>query len=212
MSFSVIVAVVGMYTYKLNPNLPAADQAIPWLVMNVLPTWLAAVIVVSLASVVFSSATTNAAAAGTFFVRHIYPLFTGRFPKRPLPTVRRALAVTFVVATFIGMYTGDIVNFVVKFLPVTMSGLAIIILAGRYWKRATWQGALTALIVTPVVSLGITFMQIEGGFWSTPAIPASIAGMIAHFAVSLMTPRSTHSFEEVVQEMHRVREAIENVS
>jgi hypothetical protein len=55
-------------------------------------------------------------------------------------------------------------------------------------------------------------MQIEGGFFCFSAIPASIAGMIAHFIVSLATPRSTHSFEEIVQEMHRTREAIENVT
>ena len=52
----------------------------------------------------------------------------------------------------------------------------------------------------------------EGAFWGTPVIPASIAGLIAHFAVSLATPRSTHSFEGVVQEMHKAREAVENVS
>lgn len=210
MAFSVVVSVVGMYAFMKNPNLPAADQAIPWLVMNAVPTWLAALLVVSLAATVFSSATTNAAAVGTFFIRHIYPLFTGRFAKHPLRTVRRALVVSYIVALLIGFYTSDIVNFIAKFLPVTMSGLAIIILVGRYWKRATWQGALTALIVTPAVSLGIMFLPVQDSFWSTPVIPASIAGLIAHFAVSLATPRSERSFEEIVQEMHKTREAIED--
>lgn len=212
MAFSVIVGIAGMYTYQMNPGLPVADQALPWLVMNVLPSWLAALVVVSIASSIFSSANGNAAAAGTFFIRHIFPLVTRRFPKNPVKTVRRALSATFVIATFIGFYTGDIVNFVAKFLPVTMSGLAVIILAGRFWKRATWQGALAALIVTPTISLVIMFIPTEGSFWNTPVIPASIAGLIAHFVVSLATPRSAHSFEKIAQEMHREREAIENVS
>lgn len=210
MAFSVIVGVVGMYTYRLNPNLAAADQALPWLVMNVLPPWLAALMVVAIASAVFSSANGNAAAAGTFFVRHIFPLATGRFPKNPLKAVRRALAAAFVIATFIGFYTGDIVNFVAKFLPVTMSGLAVIILVGRFWKRATWQGALAALIVTPVLSLVIMFIPTEGAFWSNPVIPASLAGLISHIVVSLMTPRNPHAFEDIVKHMHEVRESIES--
>jgi SSS family solute:Na+ symporter len=199
-----------MYTFKLNPSLPAADQALPWLVMNVLPPWLAAVVVVSIASAVFSSANGNAAAAGTFFVRHIYPLATGRFPKNPLRSVRRALAAAFVISTIMGFYTKNIVDFVAKFLPVTMSGLAVIILLGRFWKRATWQGALAALVVTPVVSLTIMFIPTQGAFWSNPVIPASIAGLLAHIITSLLTPRNPRPFEQVVEEMHKARESIEN--
>ena len=54
------------------------DQALPWLVMNVLPPWLAALVVVAVVAGMSSAANGNAAAAGTFFVRHIYPLVTGR--------------------------------------------------------------------------------------------------------------------------------------
>ena len=210
MAFSVIVGVIGMYTYKINPNLPSADQALPWLVMNTLSPWVAAIVVVSIASAIFSSANGNAAAAGTFFVRHIFPLVMGRFPKNPIKTVRRALIVIFLMAIMIGFYTESIVNFVAKFLPVTMSGLAVIILMGRLWKRTTWQGALAALIVTPVVSLIIIFLNMKGDFWSTPVIPASIAGLIAHIVISLVTPRNKRSFDEISQEMQKSRKAIED--
>ena len=44
------------------------------------------------------------------------------------------------------LYTGNIVGFVVKFLPLTMSGLGVVILLGRFWPRANWRGALAALI------------------------------------------------------------------
>ena len=210
--FSVVIGVIGIYTYTLNQNLADPEQALPWLVMNVLPPWLAALMVVSLTSAVFSSANGNAAAAGTFFVRHIYPLVMRRFPKNPLRTVRRALVAAFIISTCIALFTENIVEFVKQFLTVTMSGLAVIILIGRFWRRATWQGALAALIVTPTVSLVIMFINTEGAFWGTPVIPASIAGIIAHFAVSLATPRGTRSFEEIVEKMHQEREAIEEVS
>ena len=210
MAFSVTVGVIGMYIFKINPDIPNPDQSLPWLVMNKLPIGFAALLVVALVSVAISSATTNVATVGTFFVRHIYPLFTGgRFPKNPLLTVRIALVASFIIALSVGFFTDNIVDFIRQFLPVTMSGLAIILVIGRYWKRATWQGALAALIATPAVALGIMFSPIEGGFWGSSAIMSAIAGVIAHFVVSLATPRRSDSFEEVVQEMHQSRKAIE---
>lgn len=207
--FSVVVGLAGMFAFKLNPNLAAADQALPWLVMNVLPAWLAAVVVVSVASAIFSSANGNAAAAGTFFVRHIYPLVTGRFPAKPLVVVRLALICAFIFSTTFGLFTGSIVSFVAKFVPVTMSGLAVIILLGRFWKRATWQGALAALVTSPVVSLIVMFVPSQTALWGEPGIPACIGGLVAHVVVSLMTPPPSHAFDDIVQAMRRERQSIE---
>jgi SSS family solute:Na+ symporter len=208
-AFSFVVGVSGMYAYKLNPNLAQSDQALPWLVMNVLPAWLAAFVVVSVASAIFSSANGNAAAAGTFFVRHIYPLVTGRFPKHPLVAVRWALVCAFLLSTAFGLFTGSIVSFVAKFVPVTMSGLAVIVLLGRFWKRATWQGAVAALIMSPAVSLAVMFIPSQAELWKQPGVPAAVAGLLAHVVVSLLTPPQQHSFDEIVQAMQRERQSIE---
>jgi SSS family solute:Na+ symporter len=212
MIFSVAIGITGMYTYRLNPHLPVPDQALPWLVMNVLPPWLAAFVVVAVVSGMSSAANGNAAAAGTFFVRHIYPLVTGHYPKRPVVVVRRALACAFVFSTLLALYTGSIVGFVVKFLPLTMSGLAVIILLGRFWKRSTWQGALAALITTPAVSLAVMFIPRQAKFWENPTIPATVVGLIAHIVVSRLTPPSQRSFEEVAEALSRERQAIEGAS
>src|SRR5262245_16140612 len=62
--FSVVIGITGMYTFHLNPKLPSADQALPWLVMNVLPPSLAGLVVVAVVSGMSSAANGNAAAAG----------------------------------------------------------------------------------------------------------------------------------------------------
>lgn len=211
MIFSLTVGIVGMYTYTLNPNLPRPDQALPWLVMNALPAWLGALVVVSVASAVFSSANGNAAAAGTFFVRHIYPLVTGRYARNPLAAVRIALSFAFVISTAIALNAGSIVDFVIRFLPVTVSGLAIAILLGRYWSRANWQGALAALVVTPVVSLLVQFTSILPSMSDNPIIPASIAGLIAQIVVTFMFPRAQRSFAQVVDDMAAQRKNVEAI-
>ncbi len=208
-AFSTVVGVCGMYAFKLNPNLPQADRALPWLVMNALPPWLAAVVVVSIASAIFSSANGSAAAAGGFFVRHIYPLITGRQLKSPVIAVRRVLMCAFVVSTALSLLTGSIVGFVTKFLPVTMSGLAVIILLGRFWQRVTWQGALAALLLTPLVALVIMFIPAQASFWGNPIIPATIAGLIAQVIVSCLTPSNKRTFEQVAEALTRERESLE---
>ena len=209
-AFSLTIGVAGMYAFTLNPNLPRPDQALPWLVMNALPAWLAAFVVVSVASAVFSSANGNAAAAGTFFVRHIYPLVTGRYAQRPLATVRLALCCSFVVSTAIALNTGSIVGFVIRFLPVTVSGLAVAILLGRFWPRANWQGALAALLVTPAVSLLVQFTSILPGFSDNPIIPASLAGVAAQIFVTFLFPPAQRSFLQVVEDMNVQRRNIEH--
>lgn len=207
--FSVVVGIVGMYTFKLNPNLPTSDQALPWLVMNVLPPWLASVVVVSVASAIFSSANGNAAAAGTYYVRHIHSLFTGHYAKDPLRAVRIALACVFVVSTAVALNSGSIVGFVLNFLPVTMSGLGVALVFGRFWPRSTWQGALGALIVTPLVSLAVQFIPSLGEALGRPIIPAAIAGSTVLVIVSLVTPRNTRSLEDVSEVMRQEREQVE---
>jgi SSS family solute:Na+ symporter len=209
MIFSVAIGITGMYTFKLNPHLANPDEALPWLVMNVLPPWLAAFVVVAVVSGMSSAANGNAAAAGTFFVRHIYPLATGHFPARPMVAVRWALIVAFIGSTTMALYTGNIVEFVKNFLPLTMSGLAVIILLGRFWKRATWQGALAALVATPVASLAIIFTPSLAKFWGNPTIPATLVGLAAQVVVSLLTPPRKHSFEDIAQKMKLERQAIE---
>ncbi len=209
MTFSSIVGIAGMYTYKLNPGLSSPDQALPWLVMNVLPYWLAALVVVSIASAIFSSANGNAAAAGTFFVRHIFSLITGKYLKQPVVAVRRALVVIFIFSTALALYMGDIVGFVIKFLPLTMSGLAVIVLMGRFWKRATWQGALAALITTPAVSLIIMFIPSQTRLWNNPIIPATVAGVFTLIVFSLLTSPTRSTFEEIADSMRNERRSIE---
>ena len=209
-AFSVLIGITGMYAHQLNSTMPesASDQALLWLVIHVLPAWLAAFVVIAAASGIFSCANGNAMAISTFFVRHIYPLATGgKFPRRPLFAARILLICAFVLCTSVALQARTIVSYVTSFLPITMSGLAIIILMGRFWRRATWQGAMTALIITPIVTL-IAKEFFANAFWNNAVILA-IPGFAAHFIVSLVTPKPIRTFEEVANTLTRERQNIE---
>jgi solute:Na+ symporter, SSS family len=203
MIFATAIGITGMYAFHLNQHLPVPDQALPWLVSNVLPPWLAAFVVVAMVSGMSSAANGTAAAAGTFFVRHIYPLLTGKYPQKPVLATRWTLVCVFLFSTALALHTGSIVGFVIKFLPLTLSGLGVILLFGRFWPRVTWQGALAALVTTPIVSIaGMKFLD-------NPTLPGVLAGALALFVVSLMTPVKLRNFEEVAEAMTRERRSIE---
>jgi SSS family solute:Na+ symporter len=205
-AFSVVIGIIGMYTFRINPGLEYPDQSVTWLVLNALPTWLAAFVVVSIISAIFSSASSNAITSGTYFVGHIYPLATGHYAERPLVAVRLALICTFVLSTGVALVAGTIVDFVLQFLPLTMSGLGVIILMGNFWKRATWQGALAALIITPGVYLAVKYLPGQEEFWNSPIIPATLAGGVAQVIVSLLTPRNTRPFDDVAEALNKKRQ------
>jgi SSS family solute:Na+ symporter len=210
--FSLAIGITGMYTYRLNPHLAVPDQALPWLAMHELPPWLAAFVIVAVVAGMSSAANACAAAVGTFFVRHIFPLATGRYPQRPVVVVRWALVCAFIFSTALALYMGSIVKFVRTFLPLTMSGLGVIILLGRFWKRATWEGALAALIATPAVSLALMSVPWIKNNLGDGTIPATLAGVLAHVVVSLLSPPPQLGFEDVAEALSREREAIEGPS
>jgi SSS family solute:Na+ symporter len=128
--------------------------------------------------------------------------------------VRWALSGVFLFSTLLGLFTGNVVGFVIKFLPLTMSGLAVTILFGRFWKRVTWQGGLAALIVTPAVSV-IGFFLKDNDTLATiilkknGSLTAMAAGALALIVVSLMTPPRQRTIEEVAADMAKERQSIE---
>ena len=216
--FAVAVGIVGMYAFSLNPNIPDQDKALTWLITKVLPKGLAAVVVVSTGAAIFSAANANAAATSSYFVRHIYPLLTGRYSRRPVLLGRVSLACAFVVCTSMALCAGNIVGFVGKFLAVTMGGLAVIILMGRFWRRVTWRGGIAALISSLLVSLVLVVLSIivpsteKLWFVDQPIIPATVVGLLAGVTVSLMTSPATVSFQSVVAAMTRQRHSLDHPS
>ena len=91
-----------------------------------------------------------------------------------------------------------------------MSGLANIVVLGRFWPRSSLQGALTAQIVTPAVSL--SFMIFAPDSRLNNAVVFLAPGLLGHVVVSLLTPPTTRSFAEVAASLDRERAHIEGES
>jgi len=204
---SVLIVVAGMSAYAMNPELSVQDQAVPWLVMEVFPTWLAALVVVAICGAILSSGDSDAAVSATFFVRHIFPMATGRSAENPLRVGRIALVFIFIVSTTFALTAENIVDYVVNFLSVVLSGMAVLILLGRFWEKATWQGAVTAIVLGAVVSGLVMLIPSQQEFWERPILPATLAAFFGEVLVSLYTYTGDKpSFEEVSEIMSQERQ------
>ena len=74
---------------------------------------------------------------------------------------------------------------------------------GALESWSTWQGALAALVTTPVVSLALMRSL------DNPTVPAALAGAIALVVVSLVTAGTRRDFNHVAEQLAHERLSIE---
>ena len=60
-------------------------------------------------------------------------------------------------------------------ISTLMSGICVTAILGRFWKRATWQGAIAAFISGSVISFVIFASTSLSEYFGNPIIP-SLAG------------------------------------
>jgi SSS family solute:Na+ symporter len=216
--FAILVSFVGMSCYMLDPKLTNPDEALPWLAATIFPTWAMALVVVTGFAATFSSANSDASCGSVFFIRHIYALFSKlffgtkeqRYPKNSLLVSRLTVLVIMIIATVLTLQFKSIVSFIILFISVLGSGMATLIILGRFWRRATWQGAAGALIAGAVISIAVESIPALKEFWGEPIIPAALGAIIVQVVISLVTYKGKPSFDEVAKQMTQERSGLES--
>ena len=108
---------------------------------------------------------------------------------------RIALLVALAIAFSITIFVTDMIAYIQKAVGAFLPGAAVAMLAGRFWERATWQGALASVVAGS--TLGVTTVAVPpfaawiNATFGGPAIPAiavSVAGVVLG---SLLAPRDT---------------------
>ena len=89
----------------------------------------------------------------------------------------------------------DMIAYIQKAVGAFLPGAAVAMLAGRFWKRATWQGALASVGVGSALGVAIVavppfaeWIRATFGGPSIPAVAVSLAGVIVG---SLLSKRDT---------------------
>ena len=91
-----------------------------------------------------------------------------------------------------------------------MPALAVAMLVGNLWERATWQGAYISTIVGTVAGLAYLVIapvkEYVTNVFGGPAIPLGVLSLMLIVAVSLVTPEDKTSDKEKMDRVIALRE------
>lgn len=209
--FSILPVVIGLSASSINPELANSSMAFPFMATTILPPLLGTLVLVSGLSASMSSGDSDAVTAVTILLRDIWVLVTGKVPAKDkvVPYSRWAIFISIMLAFSFGLSAEDILDYIAIMISTLMSGICVTAFLGRFWKRATWQGALAALISGSIISFIILAIAPLSESLGNPILPALAGAAFAHIMVSLATPKNEVSPADALEIINSERKAMD---
>jgi len=209
--FSTLPVMIGLSANAINPNLTKSAMAFPFMATSILPPLLGTLVLVSGLSASMSSGDSDAITGVTILLRDIWVLITGKVPAKDdvVRYSRWAIFLSILLAFSFGVFAEDILGYISNMISTLMSGICVTALLGRFWKRATWQGAIAALIMGSVTSFVVLSMPSLSTYFGNPIIPALAGAALAHVIVSFATPMNQISEAEAFEHINKERKAMD---
>lgn len=208
--FSVLPAIVGMSGFTIATDMGAQsvldnpDFTFAFMATTVFPPAIGLCCLIAGLSAIMSSADSDAIAGVTTFLTDVYALiFKKPVEDKDIPKYSRWILVIMLVGAFgMTIFASDIMSYINNVIGSFTPGMAVALLVGRFWKRATWQGGVATM--ASGICFGVCYLVIAPfNAWITatfqgPALPVTIVTFIVCIVVSLITPPSVHTEEERV--------------
>lgn len=212
--FSIVPAIIGMAAHVINPDLENSNFAFPFLAATVLPAGIALIVLIAGLSATMSSASSDAIAGVSILLCDVWSMVTGKVPPKDkaVQYSRFALIAVIGIALLFALTSNDIISYITKMIATVMSGMCVVGLLGKFWKRYNWQGALATLLCASVGSISVMLHADWNTYWGNPSIPSVIAALIGGVIVTLLTPANTVSDEEALAIINEQRRAMESDS
>ena len=201
--WSFVTALIGMSAYAImvhnGHTLESGDYAFSYMATNVLGPAVGLMFLICGMSATMSSGGSDAISGVTILLTDVVPSVTGRriAEKNYAFASRIALLVALAIAFVITLFVGDVIAYFQKVVGSLLPGVGVTMLLGRFWRRATWQGAYASILSGTLFGLVVLFVPSFAEWvrltFGGPAIPATAIALAAGIAVALATPRSTAS-------------------
>jgi SSS family solute:Na+ symporter len=216
--FSFIPAVIGMSGFAIATREGAAavlgnpNYTFAYMATTVLGPTLGLMFLIAGLSATLSSADSDAMAGITILLVDIYSTVTGKsIPKEKMVAYSRVgLVITLLIAFLATLFAQDIIGYISNVVGSLIPSIAMMMILGKYWKRATWQGGMACIFCGTIFGLLYLFVTpfrtAVAGIFTGPAIPVSIVALLAGIIVSLATPKLRVSEEEALRLVIESRE------
>ncbi|MDV3127967.1 sodium:solute symporter [Mycobacterium sp. 21AC1] len=196
--YGIAGALIGMAASTFLTDVEAKDDVYAQIAEAILPVGISGLVLAAAVAAMMSTASGALIATATVARTDIKPLLlrlVGRKAEKvenaevEVHSDRRYVAVLGILVIVIAALLNDVVGALTIAYDILVGGLLVPILGGFLWKRATGAGALVAMAVGTVVTLGT--MAIVGDVLANEPIYYGLAtSLIAYVAVSLATART----------------------
>ena len=123
---------------------------------------------------------------------------------------RIALVVALAIAFVITLFVDDVIAYIQKVVGSLLPGVGVTMLLGRFWRRATWQGAFASILAGTAFGLAVLLVPAFADWvklvFGGPAIPATVLAAVSGVAASLLSAPSAATEDERVDAVFAARE------
>lgn len=214
LAFCFIPALLGAIAWMLAPELTNSAYAFPYLALQLLPWGLGLLVLLAGISATMSSASSDAIAAVSVLLRDLYSALLGRTPAAAnvVALSRVGLVAVVGIALLFALLADNIISYITAMIAMLMSGMCVVALLGRCWARFNHFGALTALLLAPLMSVAVLLQPDWVAFWGNPVLPAIAVSSLGAVIVSLLTPADALTPEQALQVLTSQRQQMETES
>lgn len=198
--FTIFFATLGPFVRVLYPDLPAPDMALPTLILDIMPGWVAGLVLSAPLAAIMSTVNSMLLVTSASVVKDIYLNYIN-----PKASERKVAKLSYFSTLIIGLGVvlfaltpPDYLQFLVVY---AIGGLEATFFApivfGLYWKRANTWGAIVSMY-TGIISYIILGEFFPNPFGMQTIVTATALSVILMIVVSYLTPRPS---EQIIIKM-----------
>lgn len=197
--YGIAGALIGLAASTFMPDVKAKDDVYAQIAEAILPVGISGIVLAAAVAAMMSTASGALIATATVARTDIKPLLLRLVGRRPaeaenaevdVHSDRRYVAVLGIIVIIIAALLNDVVGALTIAYDILVGGLLVPILGGFLWKRATGAGALAAMAVGTLVTLG-TMAVVGDVLANEPIYFGLVSSLITYVVVSLATPRTS---------------------
>ncbi|RDW21099.1 sodium/panthothenate symporter [Oceanobacillus arenosus] len=187
---------IGVFARPILPGIEVGDTVMPLISMEVLPPWLAGIVLAAPMAAIMSTVNALLILVSSTVVKDVYINYIN--PKVSESGIRRlSMGVTTVLGIIVVLMSLHPPDLIIWLNLFSMGGLeaAFIwpIIGGLYWRKGNKYGAMSSSIV------GIVFYIIFETYYPQPfgmhsVVSSILLALIAYVSVSLITQKQNSSF------------------
>ncbi|GAA0255865.1 sodium:solute symporter [Haladaptatus pallidirubidus] len=198
--YGIATALLGMIALVLLPPLSDSELALPRLILEIVPVGFSGIILAGFVSAMMSTADSALLASSTLFTRDVYKRFLNSDASdETYSNVSRIVIIVLgSVMTYAAIEIGNVVLALTLAYDLLTGCIFVPIFGAFFWKRATWQGALSSICASAVVV--VTTIYLFGFSSDLPIIFGLVCSVVIFVPVSILSgPPAQKKLEQWVR-------------